>query len=128
MLSFRLEKQTSKNVADTTIKLYLMFSMIGWIIRYRKLKELLTVRRCLNRCQSQIQSPVKLLAKIVNSLKLISKLVWWREGRGAYAKTLRVYLFVHLDQWHEWSNWFENWKTGCFVSLNYLDHNPLYPE
>ena len=45
-----------------------------------------------------------ILAKIVNGLKLILKLIWW----GAYARTLSFYLFGHLDQWYEISNWSEN--------------------
>ena len=48
-----------------------------------------------------------ILAKIVNGVKFILRLIWW---------TLRVYLFGHLDQWYEWSNWSEHWKkTICFV-------------
>ena len=39
---------------------------------------------------------------------------------GNSTRTLRVYLFGHLDQWYEWSNWCENWKPICFVPLNYL--------
>ena len=52
-----------------------------------------------------------ILAKIVNGLKLILKLIWWggrQRGRGAYTSTLRFYLFGHLDQWSELSNWSEN--------------------
>ena len=42
---------------------------------------------------------MRILAKIVDGLKFILKLIWW---------TLKVYLFGHLDQWYEWSNWSEN--------------------
>ena len=51
--------------------------------------------------------------KIFNGLKLILKLVWW----GAYSRTLRVYLFEHVDQWFKRSNWFENYKIHLFHTL-----------
>ena len=37
-----------------------------------------------------------ILEKIVNGLKFILGLIWW---------TWRVYLFGHLDQLYEWSNY-----------------------
>ena len=55
------------------------------------------------------------LAKTVNGLKFL-RLIWW---------TLRVYLFEHLDQWYEWSNWSENWKKHLFRTFQSLGSWPI---
>ena len=39
---------------------------------------------------------MKVLAKIVNGLRFFLRLILW---------TLKVYLFGHMVQWYEWSNW-----------------------
>ena len=58
-----------------------------------------------------------ILEKMVDGLKFILRLIWW---------TLRVYLFGHLDQWYEWSNWSQHfvsylsttWITNPWIQSN----------
>ena len=57
-----------------------------------------------------------ILEKMVNGLKFILRLIWW---------TLRVYLFEHLDQWYEWSNWFQHLKNYFYLTLQSLGSWPI---
>ena len=59
---------------------------------------------------------MRILGKIVNDLKFILRLIWW---------TLRVYLFGHLDQWYEWSNWSQHWKNYLFHTFQSLGSWPI---
>ena len=52
-----------------------------------------------------------ILEKIVNGLIFILRLIWW---------TLRAYLFGHLDQWYEWSNWSQHLKNYLFRNFQSL--------
>ena len=57
-----------------------------------------------------------ILEKMVDGLKFILRLIWW---------TLRVYLFGHLDQWYEWSNWSQHWKNYLFHTFQSLGSWPI---
>ena len=57
-----------------------------------------------------------ILEKMVDGLKFILRLIWW---------TLRVYLFGHLDQWYEWSNWSQHWSIYLFRTFQSLRSWPI---
>ena len=59
---------------------------------------------------------MEILEKIVNGLKFTLRLIWW---------TLRVYLFGHLDQWYEWSNWSQHWSIYLFRTFQSLRSWPI---
>ena len=57
-----------------------------------------------------------ILEKIVNGLTFILRLMCW---------TLRVYLFGHLDQWYEWSNWSQHQRNYLFRTFQSLGSRPI---
>ena len=50
-----------------------------------------------------------ILEKMVDGLKFILRLIW---------RTLRVYLFGHLDQWYELSNWSQHFVS--YLSITWI--------
>ena len=59
---------------------------------------------------------MRILEEIVNCLSFIARLILWSLG---------PYLFGHLDQWYEWSNWSQHWKNYLFHTFQSLGSWPI---